>query len=85
MEQETVIVDVRTKEEYDSGHIEGAVNIPYDYISDKTINNSKDINIIVYCKSGNRSKTAAGTLIKLGYKNVYDLGSISNWDGSLIK
>lgn len=82
---QTVIIDVRTKEEYESGHIENAINIPYDNINSKTINNSKDTNIIVYCRSGSRSKTAANTLIKLGYKNVYDLGSINNWNESLIK
>lgn len=82
---QTVIIDVRTKEEYESGHIENAINIPYDNINSKTINNSKDTNIIVYCRSGSRSKTAANTLIKLGYKNVYDLGSINNWNESLVK
>lgn len=85
IKEKTIIIDVRTKEEYESGHIEDAINIPYDNINNETINNSKDTKIIVYCKSGNRSKTAANTLIKLGYKNIYDLGSINNWDENLIK
>lgn len=85
IKQKAIIIDVRTKEEYESGHIENAINIPYDNINNKTINNSKDTNIIVYCKSGNRSKIAANTLIKLGYKNIYDLGSINNWNENLTK
>lgn len=85
IKQETIMIDVRTKEEYESGHIENAINIPYDDINNKTLKKQKNINIIVYCQSGNRSKTAANTLIKLGYKNVYDLGSINNWNEELIK
>lgn len=67
------IIDVRTKEEYDTYHIKSAINIPHTEIDN--INISKDTIIFVYCKSGARSKQAALALIKKGYL-VYDLGSI---------
>lgn len=72
-ENEYIIVDVRTKEEYSSGHIKEAINIPYDEINEETELDSNKL-IFVYCKSGNRSKYAYEILKKLGY-NVYDLGS----------
>lgn len=78
-----LMVDVRTKDEYDEGHIEGAVLLPVDEITEdsvKKIVDSKDSIMIVYCKSGVRSNQAAIKLKELGYKNVYDLGSISNWN-----
>ena len=77
-----IIVDVRTKDEYDENHIDGAVLLPVDDITEekaKEIINSKDDVIIVYCKSGVRSSKAASALDKLGYHNVYNLGSINNW------
>ena len=80
-----IIIDVRTKEEYELEHISGAINIPTDQIDSGKIKNilsSYDSNIIVYCRSGARSKSAANILIELGYNNVYDLGSINNWDGN---
>ena len=78
-----ILVDVRTLEEYEKGYIEGAINIPYEEITKETIKNiteSKIDNIIVYCQSGSRSKEAAIKIIELGYTNVYDLGSINNWE-----
>ena len=77
-ENEYVILDVRTKEEYDEGHIKDSINIPYDEI-DENIDISKDKIIFVYCKSGNRSGQAYNSLINLGY-TVYDLGSYSSID-----
>ncbi len=77
-----ILVDVRTKEEYDEKHIDGAVLLPVDEIEDekvKEIVNSKDDFIIVYCKSGVRSSEAASKLNDLGYNNVYNLGAMSNW------
>ena len=77
-----VLIDVRTFEEFEVNHIEGAINIPVDEITKerlKEITEDKLDNIIVYCRSGNRSKTAAIKIIELGYTNVYDLGSIDNW------
>lgn len=71
-----VIVDVRTKEEYEESHLVDAINIPYDEINEKTkLDKSKTI--LVYCKSGNRSNIAYNTLTSLGYE-VYDLGAFSD-------
>jgi phage shock protein E len=74
-----ILIDVRTKEEYDEKHITGAVNIPLAEIEKGNINYDKDTAIIVYCRSGNRIATAAKELITLGYTSIYDLGSINNW------
>ena len=72
-EDNYVIVDVRTQEEYTSGHVVNAINIPYDEI-DETTDLDKDKTIIVYCRSGNRSGKAFTVLKNLGYE-VYDLGA----------
>ena len=72
-ENEYVIIDVRTKEEFNEGHVVDAINIPYDEI-DENIEISKDTIIFVYCKSGNRSNMAYNNLMNLGY-TVYDLGA----------
>lgn len=72
-ENEHIIIDVRTKEEYEESHIKGSINIPYDEL-DASLDKNKII--FVYCKSGGRSKIAYDTLNKLGYK-VYDLGAFS--------
>lgn len=78
----TTIIDVRSEAEYKSGHIESSINIPLDNI--EKIKYKKDEKIIVYCASGRRSKMAADKLISLGYKNVYDMGGISNWKYDLV-
>ena len=82
-----LLIDVRSLMEYNQGHIDGAINIDVQDIlnmSDNLVYNnaniSKDKKIIVYCRSGSRSSSAASKLIELGYKNVYDLGSIDNWN-----
>ena len=67
-----IIVDVRTKEEYDEGHLKDALNIPYDTIN-KNVELDKSKTILVYCKSGKRASTAETTLKNLGY-TVYNLG-----------
>ena len=77
-ENEYVIIDVRTKEEYDDSHISGAINIPYDEI-DKNISIDKENIIFVYCMGGTRSAIAFGELKELGYE-VYDLGAYSKID-----
>lgn len=77
-ENEYIIVDVRTKEEYEESHIDGAINIPYDEINSNT-NLDKDQIIFVYCKSGARSEVAFNNLTNLGY-TVYDLGAFSKID-----
>lgn len=73
-ENNYIIVDVRTKEEYDEEHIKDAINIPYDVIKDSNLDKNKTI--MVYCKSGKRSSTAYYTLKNLGY-DVFDLGAYS--------
>lgn len=75
-----VLIDVRTNEEYDSGHLDDSMNISVDNISSIQTYDSilSDTPIIVYCRSGSRSATAKEKLNKLGYTNVYDLGAMSN-------
>lgn len=73
-----IIVDVRTKEEYEELHIKDAINIPLDEIND-SISLDKTKKILVYCKSGNRSEKAFASLLNLGY-DVYNLGGINDID-----
>ena len=82
-----VIIDARTQEEYDQGHIPGAVLIPYGEIADcaeKELSD-KDQLILVYCRSGRRSKIAAEELVKLGYTNVKEFGGIIDWEYEIVK
>lgn len=76
-----IILDTRTQEEYDSGHIPGAILIPYDEVLEKAegILTDKDQLILVYCRSGRRSKLAAEDLVKLGYTNIKEFGGILDW------
>ena len=76
-----VILDVRTKEEYDAGHIAGAILVPNETIVDKQPELLPDLDaeILVYCRSGNRSAQAARKLIAIGYTNVVDFGGIIDW------
>lgn len=81
--ESTVLIDVRTEEEYKEKHLDEAINISYENIVESLKENekiTKNTPIIVYCKSGGRSSVAADSLIKNGYKEVYDLGAISNCD-----
>ena len=79
-----ILLDVRTQEEYDGGHISGAVCFPGEMISgDMPIAFDKDAEILVYCQSGVRSAKAAEKLVKLGYTNVFDLGGLQSWPGEL--
>ena len=73
-----IIVDVRTKEEYEEAHLVDAINIPYDQI-DANVDLDKEKTILVYCRSGNRSSIAYDILEDLGYK-VYDMGAFSEID-----
>lgn len=75
-EEEYIIIDVRTKEEYENEHLIDAVNIPYDEI-DENIEIEKEKVIFVYCQSGRRSQIAFNTLRDLGY-TTYDLGAFAN-------
>ena len=80
--QEGIILDVREQDEYDSGHIPGAVLLPVGTIDETTaaeVIPEKDSTVLVYCRSGNRSKTASSTLAELGYTNIYEFGGINTW------
>ncbi len=76
-----LLLDVRTAEEYTTGHIAGSQLLPYDEIPSRVSELPADKNrpIIVYCRSGRRSKLAADTLLGLGYTSIYDLGGIADW------
>jgi phage shock protein E len=74
-----LLIDVRTPEEFDAGHIPGAVNIPVEELGERLNEVPGETPIVVYCRSGNRSATAAGILARAGYSPVFDLGGIQNW------
>ena len=76
-----IILDTRTQEEYDEEHIPGAILIPHDEITEKAEDmlTDKDQLILVYCRSGRRSKLAAEDLQKLGYTNIREFGGIIDW------
>ena len=80
-EEGYIILDVRTQEEYDEGHIPGAIVIPHEEIADKAEEalTDKDQLILVYCRSGRRSKIAAEALVELGYTNIKEFGGIIDW------
>ena len=81
--QEVIVLDVREQDEYDIGHITGAVLLPVGTITEDTaaeVIPEKDATVLVYCRSGNRSKTAAATLSELGYTNIYEFGGINTWE-----
>lgn len=78
-----VLIDVRTEEEYNAGHIDGAILLSLDLLDESSVSEivmTKGTPIIVYCASGNRSHQAVEKLTDLGYTKVYDLGSMSNWE-----
>ena len=82
-----IIIDARTQEEYDQGHIPGAILIPEYEIADRAEKELHDKNqlILVYCRSGRRSKIAAEELVKLGYTNVKEFGGIIDWEYEIVK
>ena len=88
MEEETeyIILDVRTAEEYSEKHIPGAINIANESIGTEEISElpDKDQLILVYCRSGNRSKQASEKLAKLGYTNIVEIGGINSWSGETV-
>ena len=81
-----IILDVRTPEEYRDGHIPGAINIPNEDIGTKEPSElpDKDQLIMVYCRSGNRSKQASRKLAELGYTNIVEFGGIIDWPGETV-
>ncbi len=76
-----VVLDVRTPEEFEQGHIVGAINIDHEEITEKaeSVLLNKEQLILVYCRSGRRSKIASDALVKLGYTNVKEFGGINDW------
>ena len=86
-ESDYIILDVRRPDEFAAGHIPNAVNIPNESIDSNEITElpDKDKLILVYCRSGNRSKQASQKLVKLGYTNVLEFGGINDWEGEIEK
>lgn len=89
MDTETnyIILDVRTPEEYAEGHIPNAVNLDHEDISSKAeaMLPDKDALLLVYCRSGRRSKIAAEALVELGYSNIKEFGGINDWPYEIVK
>jgi phage shock protein E len=86
-EKDIILLDVRTKEEFESGYIPGAVLIPLDRLEEEaaSILKDKEATILVYCRSGNRSVTASNILIRQGYTKIYNLGGIIDWPYEIVK
>ena len=86
-ETDYIILDVRRADEYSLEHIKGAINVPNESIGDSEIPElpRKDQLILVYCRSGRRSKEAAEKLCKLGYTNIVEFGGILDWNGETVK
>lgn len=88
MQEETgyLIVDVRRPDEFAEGHIEGAINVPNEEIADEELEElpDKDQLLLVYCRTGRRSKEASEKLAGIGYTNVYEFGGIATWTGTIV-
>ena len=86
-EKDYIIIDARTIEEFNEGHIEGAILIPEYEITERASEElpNKDALILVYCRSGRRSKIAADALVNLGYTNVKEFGGIIDWPYEIVK
>lgn len=85
-ETDYIILDVRTQEEFAAGHIPNAICIPNETIGSDMISALPDKGqlILVYCRSGNRSKQAASKLVKIGYTNIVEFGGILDWQGEIV-
>ena len=81
-----IVVDVRRQDEYDAGHIPGAILIPNESIGTEQPEELPDLDqiILIYCRSGNRSKQAAQKLCNMGYTNIYEFGGINTWTGEIV-
>ena len=86
-EKDYIILDVRRPDEFAEGHIPGAINVPNEEIGTAEIAKlpNKSQLILVYCRSGNRSKQASEKLVKLGYTNIVEFGGILDWKGEIEK
>jgi len=82
-----ILVDVRTKEEFDGGHIEDAVLLPVDQLQNNAAEVLPDLDAVyfVYCRSGSRSGAATAMMVDLGYQNVFDLGGIMDWPYEVVQ
>eukprot|EP01156_Anaeramoeba_ignava_P004311 Anaeramoba_ignava/a229035_22.p1 GENE.a229035_22~~a229035_22.p1 ORF type:complete len:155 (+),score=14.52 a229035_22:49-465(+) len=86
-QDDITIVDVRTQNEYYSGHVQDAINIPLSIVESAVVEQFPDKNakLYLYCRSGNRSSQAARILVNLGYTNIYDFGGIIDWPYEVVK
>ncbi len=85
--EDVIILDVREEDEYEEGHIKNSILLPVGKIENEALNviPDKSQTILVYCRSGNRSKIASRTLVELGYKNIYEFGGITTWKYEIVK
>ena len=85
-ESDYLIVDVRRPDEFAEGHIAGAINVPNEEIRDEMpeLLPDKDQLLLIYCRSGNRSKEASQKLADIGYTKVYEFGGINTWEGEIV-
>lgn len=86
-EKDYILLDARTQEEYADGHIPGAICVPNETIGTEPPVElpDKEKKILVYCRSGNRSRQAAAKLVAMGYSNIVDFGGIMDWNGEIEK
>ncbi len=86
-EENYIILDVRRPDEFDTGHIPNAINVPNEEIGDGEIDELPDKSqlILVYCRSGRRSLEASEKLVRLGYTNIVEFGGILDWQGEIVK
>ena len=82
-----IILDVRTRAEFESGHIENAVLLPYNQITELAaiLISDKNQTVLVYCQAGGRSRIAANALSDMGFTSVYDFGGLMHWHGEIIR
>ena len=85
-QEDYLIVDVRRPDEFAEGHIAGAINVPNEDITDEMpeLLPDKDQLLLIYCRSGNRSKEASQKLADMGYTKVYEFGGINTWEGEIV-
>ena len=85
-DDDAIIIDVRSLEEFNSGHISGAILLPLPRLAEEIIYLVPDLErpVILYCRSGNRSGQALDILTNMGYTNVYNLGGILDWTGEIV-
>ncbi|MHB8962187.1 MAG: rhodanese-like domain-containing protein [Saccharofermentanales bacterium] len=85
--EKVIVLDVRTREEFNGGHIKGAVHLPYDQIPSKAsgLLPEKNAKILVYCASGARSSAGTRSLVSLGYSDVSDFGGLMSWPYEVVR